>query len=627
MTTDADLPVWTFRPDWQQDVTERLSFKTDVLASTSGAEQRRGLRSTPRRTFEFDLTLFKKERAFFDLAQARLSGGEWLLPIWHDVTGLTSAAAIGDSTLALPTDLREFKEGGFAVLIANAFTYERVQIDSLTSDSLTLADPLTKAWGARAKVYPCRRGRVDDQAAMSRKTDTAATGTVGFLLLGEQTWTGSWSPDMFLGYPVLSVQPNQTDDLDYKFYRLFDEIDNDTGVPERVDLADRAFNSFLYRWLIHGRPANAAFRSLLYALDGKRKALWMPSFNDDLSFVQRAFSDAGGPGERDYIEFQTAQYRTMRGGAGPIDGRDHLRICYKDGTFSYHQILGTDISGTVPVGSERLVLTPWLTAGGSASIPPIKSVQFIDLMRLDSDDVELTHLTDAAGTTTVEATFKSFREPDAPVVQDKGQNGQASFGGHGICIIYEIESPHNDPDLLFQGYANVGSIIVALGGDPHDARTLTFTTDQDDVTALALFTASDVAAPSLSAGWTSDGSGVFVPGSDTYAFVAGHEAVPDRATAVSVTCTWPNVVQDTTGLLVLLNKAKIIQSTVGHVNTVGFAEFDDDLTPGNWLIQLQISQSAGIANTGIDPHWERRLLTSPPFSSYSIQIFTRRLPG
>lgn len=46
------LPVWTISPDWSDGITETLEWLTGLLASPIGAEQRFGLRLTPRRSFE-----------------------------------------------------------------------------------------------------------------------------------------------------------------------------------------------------------------------------------------------------------------------------------------------------------------------------------------------------------------------------------------------------------------------------------------------------------------------------------------------------------------------------------------------------------------------------------------------
>jgi hypothetical protein len=45
-------PVFLSRPNWKSGITERLEWQTDVMISETGAEQRRPVRTYPRRSIE-----------------------------------------------------------------------------------------------------------------------------------------------------------------------------------------------------------------------------------------------------------------------------------------------------------------------------------------------------------------------------------------------------------------------------------------------------------------------------------------------------------------------------------------------------------------------------------------------
>ena len=55
--------LWQVEPDWTNGITETLEWKTDILQSYSGAEQRIARRLSPRRTFEFTILINGNERA------------------------------------------------------------------------------------------------------------------------------------------------------------------------------------------------------------------------------------------------------------------------------------------------------------------------------------------------------------------------------------------------------------------------------------------------------------------------------------------------------------------------------------------------------------------------------------
>ena len=118
-------PVWTFSPNWGNGVLERLEWLTDVLASQSGAEQRRCLRMSPRREFEASFLLTGNERANFDISTFMAGGIEWYIPIWHEVVMLSTVLNSGSNTLPIDPANREFRIGDYVLLLgADAFTYE-----------------------------------------------------------------------------------------------------------------------------------------------------------------------------------------------------------------------------------------------------------------------------------------------------------------------------------------------------------------------------------------------------------------------------------------------------------------------------------------------------------------------
>lgn len=88
------LPVWSIPPNWQDGIGETLEWRTSVQASARGAEQRRGMRLSPRRSFEVTFTPRGPIRTLFDLFIMRAGGSEIYFPVWPDVCHLTAAPYI-----------------------------------------------------------------------------------------------------------------------------------------------------------------------------------------------------------------------------------------------------------------------------------------------------------------------------------------------------------------------------------------------------------------------------------------------------------------------------------------------------------------------------------------------------
>lgn len=629
----ADLPVWTFKPNWDSDVLERFLFMTDIMASNTGVEQRRGSRLTPRRQFDCDVLLEDAERAAFDLFVMGPGGGDFLLPVWHDMTGLTAAALAGDGDLSLPTDGREYVEGAYALLIVNALSFERVQIDTITSDAVTLVDPLANNWPVGAKLYPLVRVRLESQPTQTTKTATVATSTLTFQVAEENAYDADESDlDTYLGFPVFNVEPNRVDDMDAVYSRLLDDFDNDTGLPIRVDKADRAFISQMYEWFIYGRPAYTAFKAFLYALDGRRTGVWLPTFTNDLEFVDRVSATTVSTVQQDLIEVELTGYRYAAGSTTPVTGRDQVRVTFEDGTISYHKILSCTTAGAT-AGTERVVLTPWLTTLSTDVVPPIKHIQFLNLMRLDSDTIELAHKADAAGLTVVQSTFKSYRKGDDAPVLALRQSGTESDVGTGVTALFEITSVHDDPFMLFSGISifqthNPANDGFMGGSDATDHCDLTFPVDMPSVLALGLFSADDTTAPTLSTGWTSDADGVYNKASVNYAFNAGHKSFTTGDDA-DVTATWADSSRRVTGCELLLNDALIVQMGANGFDIIAdsgaFVTLADTPTSGNWLVQITFCSALGAPNTTSDLTWQRWFDSTPLGAALFIQVVYRKV--
>lgn len=190
-----DTPVWSFRANWKTEVTERLSFLTDVMRAEEGAEQRRSLRETPRRTVEADFLLSGPERTFFDLFLNRLGGGDVLVPLYWDIVTLDAPTIVGTTDrIDFDNTHREFRPGYAIIMGKNAMTYEVVEIVSMDGAGVDLSGPVARQWPRGSKMLPLRRALIDDMGSPSHPAGGVATATGRFLLREANPW---W-PEMLI---------------------------------------------------------------------------------------------------------------------------------------------------------------------------------------------------------------------------------------------------------------------------------------------------------------------------------------------------------------------------------------------------------------------------------------------
>ncbi len=389
---DVDLPVWTIRPNWSQGVLERLEWLTDVHTSDTGVEQRIAVRLSPRRSFEITVNPTRADRSYLDLVLHRLGSAEWLFPLWHDQGKLDDAATAGDVEIEFDNTFREHQDGGYAILYLSTFEWEVVQIESQSATGVGLAAPLDKAWPAGTKVYPLRRAMIQTDTSLKALTSRVGESVLLFQLNEANDYVEGFGDAMVLydGPPLLTIEPNRSQEINLTHTRLYDEADGEMGLRYRTDTAGRAFAVQSHNWMIQGREAHSAFRSFLYALRGRQRMVWLPSFNDDVILTKP--KNAGAT----QIDFEKIGLSYV-GGGSPIPGRARLWT-------GKEVVLIASVAALAGGEEERVAPVAPITE----NYAPGASWGFLDAYRLDQDTVELHHHTDTDGTMECGAGFKAF---------------------------------------------------------------------------------------------------------------------------------------------------------------------------------------------------------------------------
>jgi hypothetical protein len=395
MTADADLPVWTIKPNWSDGIRETLSWLTDVLASSYGPEQRRALRLSPRREFEMKFNPVDGVRSYFDLWLHRMGSLEFMVPLFHDSGKLTAAIAAGAVSIPFDTAYREFTVGGLAVLIGDdPFTFDKVTITGIFADHITVAaDEVIYAWPKGTRIHPLRRARISQESQATALTTRVGEITLQFQLnvASDLDDEGDWDT-LYAGYPVIVTPPNRRENLDLGFERNSLVLDNDLGLRVLYDDAGRSFTTQLDNRMMKGRAEHWAFRQMLYRLRGQQGTIWLPTFNADIQLSRRALATDS------YLVINKIGYAYT---GGSIEGRQYVLM--PNGIVTKITGLGGE-----PTPAEEHVNLPGPLG---EALSPGATGSFMDLCRLASDDIEIQHHTDTDGAAECNLNFRSFRDP------------------------------------------------------------------------------------------------------------------------------------------------------------------------------------------------------------------------
>lgn len=389
--TGARIVAWTIVPDWKEGIRERLAWATDVIQSDQRNEQRRALRLSPRRTFQTRVIVEGRERSLFDVQMRGWGGRVWALPVWPDIQFLQSPVSAGATSISCTTEGRDFRDRGLALLRGeNAFDFEIVQIDEVTSNSLELLRPTQRAWPIDTRLYPVRAARFAEQPQVRRLSDRAAGAELMFALVEPSDWEAADLPT-YRGFPVLDAVPDESKDLSSTYDRALHVLENPSGFPFVLDAAEQAFLVKEHSWVLSGITERSDFRSLLYALRGRQVAVWVPTHADDLRLVETL----GGAAVAATIE----NVGYARFGLGRLGCQD-IRIELNSGDVFYRRI-----TNATAIDDDTEQITIDESIGQAIAPDDVHRISFMALMRCQSDEIEIVHHTDVEGAATSSMTF------------------------------------------------------------------------------------------------------------------------------------------------------------------------------------------------------------------------------
>lgn len=486
---DADLPVFSFRANWREPVAERLAFLTDVLAASEGAEQRRSVRETPRRTYEADFLLTSNERTFWDLFINALGGQEVVAPLyWEVVTVPEALTATVSNRIEFDTSFREWQyhTGYLALLIRDsALDYEVVEIAGVDANGVDLAAPVARNWPKNTRLLPLRRVSLEQISEVRQPSAAVATVSAQFRIVGPNPWVpASDTSPTYAGLPVFLSEPNWVQDLTFSQDREIDLLDRDVGLTYQIDATGRVLLGQAHRWFLPGREKLAGFRDLIYRHRGRAGGFWLPTFKADLRLA--ASVSAGGT----QITVENVGYGYT---GGPTSGREYIAIKHEGGTI-LRRILSV-IPGT-SAATERLNLDA--PVGLALSPGQVRRISFADTARFDTDEFEIVHYggVDAHhDTSALFRTFKNTRTSPTPIHYPAPAGVMNSIGcgvftDRAICFAIDRSTSMNTNNRLATVKLAMEQVfdIIASFSDTFtiDVGVVTFGTPAQTITRRAV---------------------------------------------------------------------------------------------------------------------------------------------
>lgn len=373
------LMTWTARPNWTTPVLERFSWVTEIFTKMYGSEQRRALRIGPKKETRFEFLVNGNDKRSIENMVFGWSDNQWLLPVWSDVQKTTAAHTVGTAVINCTTTDRNFKAGEFLVFLVDVRHYEVGEIISLTSSTVTLRLPLLKTWPIGTKVFPAKSSRLVGKPSFNFLNDVIITGEVTFESVNSDDWTAQ-TTTQYKGLPVVLARPNETTDPVMSMGRTSEVLSTGLGQDFHLDVSDVTTITQTHRYLLKTKAEVSEYKQFMYYLKGKVKAVWVPTYREDLVMTQISTLSS------DIIAVEHCNYTAM---VAVRRGRSHIRMELKSGVIYYFAIVSSRVEN-----DDEEVLT--LDSAVVLTIAPtdVKMISFMMTARSSSDAIELGFHTD-----------------------------------------------------------------------------------------------------------------------------------------------------------------------------------------------------------------------------------------
>ena len=334
--------------NWSSAYRYSIEFKTDIITSVNGKEQRRAVRNRPRHYAEMQANLNGRKRLNWDL----------LMTGWKPASVLAGIEMLSVRTRvymppeALSVSITQgshfwFYEGQRVMIVRadNNAIRETRTIQSVSSGSMTFNENSLMEFPIGSRIMPASACIPEEENALTMLTNRVSTASLKINFrpaagpsdlpdVGSPVYEGAWEvfhwrPQWANGNQVRYSWPRDVIDFGYGQWRVWNHIE----FPTRIYKFD-----YVGKTLLETLEVAAFFQRM----KGMRTEFLMPTWEDDVPFSSLAGggmsiivpSKAFGVVYRDSTVFKRIMLR------------------YPDGTVSYHQV---DYIETLPDTESSVV--------------------------------------------------------------------------------------------------------------------------------------------------------------------------------------------------------------------------------------------------------------------------------
>ena len=172
---DDPYRLFPLRVNWANSYVESYEFKTDIITTFDGKEQRRAFRKYPRRELSFSAVLHRSRKLELDYLMNSWQTKLFALPNFTHYVTSTSVMLAEGNTISITGPYYEDISPGDTVVLVNGDVIETRYVVGVSSSALSFGDESLTEWPVGTRIHPVQLGRLQDEPKLSHITSETAT--------------------------------------------------------------------------------------------------------------------------------------------------------------------------------------------------------------------------------------------------------------------------------------------------------------------------------------------------------------------------------------------------------------------------------------------------------------------
>ncbi len=374
--------LWTFPIEWSQGYEEEISFRTEIIISRNGTEQRIAQRINPRVHYSFASSL-RTERAREAVQRASYRQGD-LYFVQHprDPARLSAAVTAGDTSIQIAGAMPSWAfSGAFVVFEGKDGATAMNAIVRTDGNTAYLESGIARSFPLGTPIRQAVEGRFDGAAQIKMLTNRVATLDTEFD--GDPIYTAhrdyGAAPETIGALEYFDVAPNWSDGIELAFEQESEVLDLNRGAIDVIFPIKHTPRQMEALFSCDTPEKLDRVLGLFYRCRGRRKAFYMPLWVDELRPLGNTLDTSttmtfAGPEIAEVYANSLTYSKLLIRRFGKADVVVDVDSTYVDGA-----------------GNSVIVLTEAVTE--DILLDDIMNINWIALVRLSSDRLTLDWIT------------------------------------------------------------------------------------------------------------------------------------------------------------------------------------------------------------------------------------------